>query len=347
MALAKITLKKKEERRLLRGHPWVFSNEIATIEGDPSSGEYVQIFSSSGKNLGFGFFNRQSLISFRFWDKNLEACTDEELKKRLMKSNAMRNAVLPDARSYRMVHGEADDLPGLIIDRYEDTYCIQTLSTGIDRSLQVIVDILCSAFSAKNVIERNDSPLRVLEGLPEQKKVLLGSAGIVHIEENGIHYEIDPLNGQKTGFFLDQRNNRALIRSMARGASVLDLFSNQGGFLLNAIKGDAREGIANDISTDAITQIQHNLKLNPISNRENFGTAAKDTFEYLKQLYAERRTFDLVICDPPSFTKSKKSLPSAMKGYLQLNILALKIVSKGGFLATASCSHHFQRDASL
>jgi 23S rRNA (cytosine1962-C5)-methyltransferase len=340
----RITLKKNEERRILNGHPWVFSNEIRETIGNPAAGDVVELLQASGRTLGIGFYHPHSLIAFRRLSTTIEEIDTAFFLDRLKKALALRTTLFPGATVYRLVHGEADDLPGLIIDRYNDLCVVQAFSLGMDMRLAEICNALETLLNPGGIAERNESPLRVLEQLPQRKGMLRGVASPITIEEHGLRYVIDVLNGQKTGFFLDQRENRAAAARYCRSGRVLDCFCNDGGFSLNAARGGAHTVLGLDISEDAVERATANALLNGC-------TAVRfergDVFERLTSLASEGATFDAVILDPPSFTRSKRNVQPAKKGYRELHQKALALIPSGGMLLTASCSHHIEPDVFL
>ena len=334
-----VHLKPREERRLLAGHPWIFSNEIREIRGEPGSGDVVEIRSSAGKFMGIGFYHGHSLIAVRLLSRDPVAIDQRFYEKRLTQAHRLRQMLFPGAESYRLAHGEADFLPGLVIDRLGNTLVVQTLSAGMDARLPLICDALEALFAPLCIVERNESPLRSLESLPERVGVLRGSVAPVEFQEHGIRYRVNPLEGQKTGFFLDQRENRLMIRRYASGARVLDCFCNTGGFALNAARGGAPTVLALDSSPDALGRARTNAQLNGI---DNVTFEETDVFTRLESLRAASEVFDLVILDPPSFTRSRKSVPAAKRGYRELHQGAFRVLRRGGVLVSASCSHHIE-----
>jgi 23S rRNA (cytosine1962-C5)-methyltransferase len=338
-------LKPKEHRRLLSGHLWVFSNELKEVPRDIAAGETVQLFTSDERLLGTGFFNPQSLIAFRLLTRNEEQPDREFFKRKILEALKLREKIYPatETNAWRLVHGESDGLPGLIIDRFDRAFVLQSFSAGMDRHLPLIAEVLKELFDPKAIVLRNESPLRELEGLPLFKEMILGGPEDAHqvIEDDGVSYRINILEGQKTGFFLDQRENRRLVRKYSKGADVLDVYTNDGGFALNAMHAGARSTTMVDISQEALQRAEQNARINGL---ENFTIVASDAFEALARLKQENRAFDLVILDPPSFTKSRKTVPTALKAYAKLNRLGLQLVRDEGFLATASCSHHISEE---
>lgn len=332
-----IILKKNEEHRILAGHQWVFSNEIKSILGNPEAGDVIELLRHDEKFLGVGFYNPHSLIAFRLLSREQEAVTFEFFEQRITRALRLRNRLYPGAESFRLVHGEADFLPGLVIDKYNEYISIQTLAVGMDRRLTILCDVLESLFHPKAIVERNESPLRTLEQLPQKKEVLRGTIGQTIITENGAKFKVSLLEGQKTGFFLDQRDNRLAVQRYIKGASVLDCFCNEGGFAIYAVRGGASQVTALDSSETAIANAKVNATINEVTQIQ-FETA--DVFDRLPKLFEEGERFDVVILDPPSFSRNKKTVATALKGYKEINTGALKLINPGGMLVTASCSHH-------
>ncbi|RTY39887.1 class I SAM-dependent rRNA methyltransferase [Chlorobium phaeovibrioides] len=334
-------LKPKEHRRIQKGHLWVFSNELETVPHDIAAGETVRLHTHDRKLIGAGFFNPNSLISFRLLTKGEELPDREFFRKKLQEALTLRQKVyqLDDTNAWRLVHGESDGMPGLIIDRFGKGIVIQAFSAGMDLHLPMISELLQELLEPEVIVVRNESALRELEGLPLNKAVIHGTRTQARqtIHDAGISFEVDLFAGQKTGFFLDQRENRRIIRKFSKGARVLDVFTNDGGFGLNALAAGAGSAILVDASEDALKRAEHNAKLN---GYDNFSLIADDAFNILQQMIDAKESFDLVILDPPSFTKSRKNVPGALKAYRKLNQMGLQLVKKGGFLATASCSHH-------
>lgn len=339
-----IILKKNEEHRILAGHQWVFSNEIATTRGNPETGDLVELLNHHNKVLGVGFFNRNSLISFRLLSIDHEEIGLEFFEKRIRRALQLRQTLFPNSETFRLVNGESDFLPGLIIDKYNEYLCLQVLSFGMDKRLTLICDVLESLFHPRALVERNDSALRGLEGLPERSGVLRGTLDETIIDEHGLKYKVDLLNGQKTGFFLDQRENRISVRRYAKGARVLDCFCYEGGFSLNAGYAKAVHVDGVDQSATAVARGKTNAHINELTNVSFFQA---DAFEYLKELVGEQKRYEVVILDPPSFARSKKHVATALRGYKEINALSLRLVEAGGFLVSASCSHHITEDSFL
>ena len=332
-----IIIRKNEEHRIAAGHQWVFSNEIKGIQGNPEAGDVVDLLRHDEKFLGVGFYNPHSLIAFRLLSRVQEPVTFEFFEQRITRALELRTRVYPGADSFRLVHSEADFLPGLIIDKYNEYLSLQTLSVGMDRRLTLLCDVLESIFHPKAIIERNESPLRALEQLPLEKGVLRGTIGQTIITENGIKFKVSLLDGQKTGFFLDQRDNRLAVQRYVRNANVLDCFCNEGGFALYAAQAGAASVLALDSSDAAIANAKVNCTINEL---QNISFESADVFDRLPKLAEEGRKFDVIILDPPSFARNKKTVATALKGYKEINAGALRLLNPGGILVTASCSHH-------
>jgi 23S rRNA (cytosine1962-C5)-methyltransferase len=332
-----IILRKNEEHRILAGHQWVFSNEIKAVNGTPEAGDVVELLRHDEKFLGVGFYNPHSLIAFRLLSREMDTITFEFFERRISQALELRKRLYPDAETFRLVHGEADFLPGLVIDKYNEYFSIQTLAVGMDRRTTLICDVLDSIFHPKAIIERNESPLRSLEQLPQQKGVLRGTIGQTIVSEYGVKFKAALMDGQKTGLFLDQRENRRAIQRYVKGASVLDCFCNDGGFALYAAVAGAGSVLAVDSSETAIANARVNATMNEVPEIQ-FETC--DVFDKLPELDKAGQRFDIVILDPPSFSRNKKTVATALKGYREINAGALKLINPGGILVTASCSHH-------
>jgi 23S rRNA (cytosine1962-C5)-methyltransferase len=337
-----IVLRKNEEHRIIAGHQWVFSNEIASLRGTPQTGEVVELLRHDQKFLGLGFCHPHSLIAFRFLTPDQEEIDALFFERRIQQALALRQKLYPGGETFRLVHGESDFLPGLIIDKYNEYLSIQILSAGMELQTETICNVLETMFHPKAIVARNDVAIRTLEELPQEKKVLRGNAGITIIDD-GVKFEVDVLNGQKTGFFLDQRENRKAIHRYAAGGSVLDCYCNEGGFALHAASANAASVSGIDISESAVTKARVNSRLNSTEIEFTVG----DVQDVLKSLGEDNKKFDMVILDPPSFTKSKKNIPAALHGYKDINANAMKLIHPGGFLVTASCSHHITEEGFL
>ncbi len=339
-----IILKKNEDRRLVHGHQWIFSNEIQRIVGEPAGGDVVEILRSDGKSLGIGFYNASSLIAVRHLSPIVEEVNEQFFSVKIRNAYELRKKLFPGNDTYRVVNGESDFLPGLIIDRYNEYISIQTFSIGMDLRLELICSVVESIFAPKGTVERNESPLRTLEGIPLRKNILRGAIAPTVADLNGVKFTVDIMEGQKSGFFLDQRNNRTISKPFAQGATVLDCFCNEGGFGLYAAQYGAKRVDCVDISEDALGKAKENAALNGLTNLQ-FHTA--DVFQFLERSVKEAQRWDVVILDPPSFTKSKKTVSNAIKGYKEINANGLRVTAPNGIFITASCSHHIDRDTFL
>lgn len=341
---ATVHLRKTRAPRVRQGHPWIFSNEVAKVDGDTGPGDLVEVRLVGGEFLGRGFYHPHSLIAVRLLTRNPgEAVDDAFFRGRFECALRYRERLLPGVTTYRMVHGEGDFLPGLVVDRYVDHLVLQTFSAGMDRRRDNLAGLLEELLSPASIVERSDSPLRTLEGLPTRVGMLMGEApGPVSIEEDGLKLEVDLLGGQKTGAFLDQRENRRLVRRHAAGTRVLDLFCHDGWFGLQAAAGGATEVLAVDTSPDCLARAQANAERNGFSSLHEVRRG--DGLEVMQRLRKERRRFDLVILDPPSFTRSRKHVPQARRAYRELHREALRLLDPGGMLATSTCSHHIRED---
>ncbi len=339
-----ILLKKNEDRRVVAGHPWVFSNEIHEITGNPAIGDVVELRAASGLSLGIGFFNPHSLIAFRMLSRTVEEIDAAFFERRIKAALDLRKTLYPNSDTFRLVHGEGDFLPGLIIDKFNDLVSVQTFAFGMDARLPWICDVLDSLLHPRGIVERNESPLRALEHLELKKGVLRGSSLPTQISEHGLVYTVDPLEGQKTGFFLDQRENRFAIRQFAPSSAVLDCFCNDGGFALNAAAAGATSVTGIDASEDAVARARHNATLNGLSSIQ---FERHDVFDKLEEFNAAGTRFNVIVLDPPSFTKSRKNVTTAKQGYKDLHLRTFKVLRPGGILLTASCSHHIEPDVFL
>lgn len=330
-----VILKKGEERRILEGHPWVYANEVSKIEGKDTQGSIAKVTSFDGRFIGYGFINHASKIIVRILSRKEEVIDEQFFYKRIKASNDYRVS-LGYSNNYRVVFGESDLLPGLIVDKYGEYLSIQVLSLGMEVRKDMIVKILVDIFNPKGIYERSDVAVRLKEGLKEVKQILYGNVPEkVEIEENGIKMEIDIINGQKTGYFLDQKENRDNLKYYVKDKEVLDCFSNVGGFSLCASKYGAKSVTTVDISELAINNVNRNAELN---NFKNIQTVKADVFEKLREYKAEGRKFDVIVLDPPAFIKTKDSVKNGYKGYKDINTIALKLLKKGGYLITCSCS---------
>lgn len=343
MGLAVVSLKKGEGRLLKSGGMWIFDNEIATIMGSFVNGDIVLIHDFDGYPLGKGFINTNSRITVRLLSRDEQTVIDEVFfEKRVRDAWEYRKKVV-DTRSCRVIFGEADFFPGLVIDKFSDVLVVQSLALGIDRYKEIIIELLKKVLKEdgiqiRGVYERSDAKVRRQEGM-ELVKGFIGPEfpTLVEIEENQVKYQVDVKDGQKTGFFLDQKYNRLAIQKLCKNAKVLDCFTHTGSFALNAGIAGASSVLGVDASALAVDQAAANARLNGLEDRVQF--LCRDVFELLPELEEKEEKFDVVILDPPAFTKSRSSIKNAVKGYREINLRALKLVREGGFLATCSCSH--------
>ena len=344
------TITKKAENSLRLGHPWVYDAEVLNLEGEPENGSLVDVFSEKGSYLGTGFISYKSKIRIRLLSSNAnETFGDEFFARRIQYALAYRRTVMgpTDYHCCRLVFGEADGLPGLTVDRYENILVSQVLSIGMERVKdtvyrQLVKQLAQEGVNVAGIFERNDVAIRELEGLDRGKGWYLADylpqppSPITGITENGIQYEVDVENGQKTGFFLDQKYNRRAVARLAAGHTVLDCFTHTGSFALNAAKGGAARVTAADISAEAIAMAKRNAERNGLDNMDFL---CEDTFALLPRLEKEGSPYDFIILDPPAFTKARRTVENAMRGYKEINYRAMKLLPRGGYLATCSCSH--------
>ena len=331
-----IYLKKNEEKRIVAGHSWVYANEVARIEGKDKNGSLASVFSSDGKFIGKGYINHASKILVRIFIRGNETDDKEFYLRRLTEAWQYR-VKLGYGNCCRVVFAEADNLPALIVDKYGDYLAVQFLSLGVDMRKKLITECLAEIFLPKGIFERSDVALRKKEGLTEVKGVLYGEMpDLVEIEENGLKMLVDVKNGQKTGYFLDQKENRFAARRYAADGDVLDCFCNSGGFTVNCATV-ARSVTACDVSQPALDSVLKNAKINEL---KNISTVCGDAFALLRDFRKQGKTFDLVILDPPAFCKTADEVKDAYRGYKDINIQGMKLVKSGGFLITCSCSHY-------
>lgn len=343
MCDAVVTLKKGEGRILKSGGMWVFDNEIAKMEGNFENGDMITVHDFDGYPMGKGFINLNSKIRVRLMTRDVSREIDRDfLYERVKNAWEYRKKVV-DTGSCRLIFGEADFLPGLVVDKFSDVLVVESLALGIDRLKEQIIEILKEilrqdGIEVRGVYERSDAKVRQNEGM-ERVKGFIGKEfdTNVQIEENGVKYLVDVKDGQKTGFFLDQKYNRLAIQKLCKGARVLDCFTHTGSFALNAAVAGAREVTGVDASELAVEQASKNAVLNGVQDRAKF--ICRDVFELLPELEKKGEKYDVVILDPPAFTKSRSSIKNAVKGYREINLRAMKLVKDGGFLATCSCSH--------
>ncbi len=336
--MTKVFLKKKIQNRVLLGHPWIFGNEVGQIEGEVSPGDIVDVFTHNGVFVGRGYINPQSQILVRLLTRNKqEQVNDAFFFNRLQKAWEYRKKI-GYVENCRLVFGEADELPALIIDKFNDYLVIQTLALGMDRWKPAIVAALEKIFTPKGIYERNDVPVRELEGLPQQKGFLSAPFDTnIILNENGLRFHVDIENGQKTGYFLDQQDNRRAIQHIVKGADVLEAFCYTGTFSCHAGYYGAKSVLGLDISEHAVATARRNAELNNLQDICSF--QAVNAFDQLKQWTKEEKKFDVVILDPPAFTKSRENIQKAITGYKEINLRGMKLLKPGGFLVTASCTN--------
>jgi 23S rRNA (cytosine1962-C5)-methyltransferase len=346
MERASAILKKGEGRTIKAGGMWIFDNEIDHISGEFENGDIIEVHDFDDYFMGYGFINVNSKIRIRMMSRRKEhPVTEELIEKRVRAAWEYRKQVV-DIGCCRVIFGEADFLPGIVVDKFSDVLVVESLALGIDKWKPVILDKLKKVLAEDNIqirgiYERSDAKVRESEGM-ERWKGFVGKPFDTRVEitENGVKYIVDVEDGQKTGFFLDQKNNRAAIRKLCPGKKVLDCFTHTGSFALNAGMAGAASVLGVDASMTGIDQAMENAKLNGLEDRVRFQCA--DVFELLPKLEEQGEKFDLVILDPPAFTKSRKAVKNAVKGYREINMRGLKLVEEGGFLATCSCSHFME-----
>ncbi len=338
-----VSLRKGAQHRVENGHPWVYQTEIDYIDGEFQPGDIVDVYNYRQRFIGRGYINPQSQIIVRLMTREKEEINREFFKKRIHSAWQYRQRFINEPEYCRLVYGEADFLPALIVDKFGEYMVIQTLALGIDVHKDTIVSVLEEMFNPTGIFERNDVPVRKLEGLDEKKGYLKGKfATRIKVLENGIPFYADIENGQKTGFFYDQRENRVFLKPLMAGAEVLDCFCHTGSFAVHAALYGAKKVTSIDISEEAVTLARENAALNGVSNVCDFKVA--NAFDSLRTMADEHSLFDVVILDPPAFTKSRSSIEGAARGYKEINLRGLKMVRPGGYLVTCSCSYHMDRD---
>jgi 23S rRNA (cytosine1962-C5)-methyltransferase len=344
--MTKVYLKRKISRRVENGHPWIFGNEIEKVEGDEAGGSIVDVFTFDKKFLGRGYINMQSQIAVRLLTRDRNETVNDEFFYNRLKAAWDYRQKLGYTENCRLVFGEADYLPALIIDKFNDYFVLQTLALGMDRWKPAIVSALERLFQPKGIYERNDVPVRELEGLPQQKGFLSAPFDTqIIINENGLRLHVDIENGQKTGYFLDQHDNRRAIQHIVKGADVLGAFTYTGSFETHAGVYGAKSVLGLDISENAVAQARRNAELNGLSEVCRY--EAINAFDALKTWSREGRQYDVVMLDPPAFTKSRETIQKAITGYKEINLRGMKLVKKGGFLVTSSCTNLVQPELFL
>jgi len=340
-----VILKKNKERRLYSGHSWVYSGEIERITGDPKDGDAVDLRDHKDRFFGRGLLNTRSQITVRRFTMQKEEIDKSFFARRIEAALEYRreDTSIAEAEAFRLVSSESDQLPGLIVDQYGDHIVLQALTLGIDQRKGRIVEILREMFAPKAIVERSDVPSRKLEGLEETKGVLLGETdGIVRLQFDHFSIEVNLLEDQKTGFFLDQRDNYKEVAAQCAGKRVLDCFTYHGGFALAAAVADAKSVEAVEISDQAVARARKNAELNGLTGKIEFVCA--NAFDILKKYDVEKREYDVIVLDPPSFTRTKQNVGDALRGYKEINLRALKMLPPGGILATFTCSHHIDAE---
>jgi len=346
--VSSVFLKKSADSFIKRKHPWIFSGAIEKVEGNPANGETIQIFSSNKTLVGVGSYSPSSQIRVRVWSFNPEEKIDKDFfRKKFLAASQFRKRIVDTSQTnaYRIINSENDGLPGLIVDRYADYLICQFLSSGSDFHKKIITETLDEVFNPIGIYERSDVEIRIKEGLEPTKGTLSGKEpdDLIQILENGLKFSVDVKNGHKTGFYLDQRDNRKHVSEFSRGKNVLNCFSYTGGFSVYALSSGAKNLTQIEASESALDLSTKNIELNnpDDSKIENI---SGDVFEVLRKFRDERRTFDLIILDPPKFAESESQIQKASRGYKDINLLAIKLLNPGGILFTFSCSGHISQE---
>lgn len=344
----KVYIKPGREKSIINRHPWVYSGAIQKVEGNPKGGDTVELLSSQGEFLANGAYSPVSKIRIRIWNWDPEIEINRDYIYRLLETaiTSRKNSIsLQNTNAVRLVHGESDNFPGLIVDRYNDTLVMQCLSYGTDAWREIIADSLIKLTGAAYIYERSDVDVRELEGLPLQKGILKGQNNSSEnvISENGLNYYVNVQQGQKTGFFLDQRQNRLAVRQLAEGREILDCFCYTGGFSIPALAGGARSVLGIDSSADAIETAKKQINLNQLE-QSRVDWMVGDVFVVLRGMRDRDRKFDMIVLDPPKFASSVSQVEKAARGYKDINLLAMKLLRPGGYLVTFSCSGNVSAD---
>lgn len=348
-----VTLTRKGQRFIEGGHVWVYAEEITSADSPIENGALVDVLTDKGRYLGTGFYSEHSKIRVRLLSRNANDKFDEAFWSRRIRYalDYRRTVYGDDVSACRLIFGESDSFPGLTVDRFSNLLVTQTLSYGMDKRLEIILPLLAEelrkdGMPIEGIYERNDVAIRSLEGLEQNKgwfRDFRGPSTMTEITENGVHYHVDVENGQKTGFFLDQRLNRRALAAIAKDRTVLDCFTHTGSFAFNAVMGGARHVTAVDISEEALSTAKRNAALNDFSDKGTLNFLCADVFDLLPALEKEGKSpYDLIILDPPAFTKSRKTVANAERGYKEINYRAMKLLPRGGYLATCSCSHFME-----
>lgn len=337
----RLVLRKNQDRRVRAGHPWVFSNEIGALEGEPADGDLVEVADFRGAFLGIATFNRHSLICGRILTRGRDPIDADFFVRRLERALRFRERVLPGERTLRLVHGEGDLLPGLVVDRYQDVLAVEVLTLGMERRQDLVREALDRVLAPRGVVRVADVPLRALEGLPLERGVWWGEVPErFEVALEGFTVEVSPLTGQKTGLFLDQRLNRRRAEAYARDRRVLDLYCYQGEWALHAARGGAASVLAVDSSEPALEAAARNLGRSGFSGRAELRRG--DAFDVVRELERAGERFGLVIVDPPALVKSGRHLAAGARAYRELNRAAMAALAEDGVLVTCSCSHHLE-----
>jgi 23S rRNA (cytosine1962-C5)-methyltransferase len=337
---AQLALRKNQDRRVRAGHPWIFSNEVEAVSG-VKDGDIVDVVDARGAFLGRAYYNRHSLICARMLTRRREEIDLDFFVHRLQRAVAYREAVTPGLEALRVVHGEADHLPGLVVDRYGDSLAVQVLTLGMETQAETLRQALERVLAPRGVMRLADSPLRKLEGLPLERGLWWGEVPeVVTVSQEGFEVEVNLASGQKTGLFLDQRENRKLAEVSAAGQKVLDLFCYQGEWALHAARGGAESVIAVDSSAPALAVAARNAERNRLA--ETIAFRQGDVFDLARELERGGERFGLVVMDPPALVKSRSHLPAGARVYRDLNRAAMSLLAEGGTLITCSCSHHLE-----
>lgn len=332
----------KRTSRLSKGHLWIFSNELSVSPKRFEPGSIVKVYDNKGSFLGIGYINPNSLIAVRLLTKKEEPINADFFRKMIINAIDYRKRFLTFKDAFRVVYSEGDFLPGLIVDKYSDCLVLQILTLGMERFKDILIDILDEIFSPSNIVLRNDSPSRMLEGLPLFKKIIKGSLETLPvIKEMDIAFEVDPIKGQKTGFFLDQRENRIAFRNYINGGFGLDLFCYTGAWAIHLAKNGAFVKCVDDSET-SLLMAERNFRLNSLDG--SYELIKADVFEYLKKEVERGNLYDFIVLDPPAFVKSKARIKEALKGYKEINTMAMRLIKRGGIIATSSCSYHIDRE---
>jgi 23S rRNA (cytosine1962-C5)-methyltransferase len=342
-SLPRLVLRKNQDRRVRAGHPWIFSNEIERVEGAPADGDVVEVADTRGAFLGRGYYNRRSLIAARLLTRRRDEVDLDLFVRRLERAVRYRAVVAPGVEALRLVHGEADQLPGLVVDRYGDWLAVQVLTLGMETRAEQLREAIERVLAPRGVVRVADSPLRRLEGLDLERTTWWGEVpDRIELVQDGFTIEVNLLEGQKTGLFLDQRENRRLAEARGAGRRVLDLFCYQGEWALHAARGGATAVLSVDSSAPALEAARRNAERNGLADRIGFRQG--DCFDVVRQLERAGERFGLVIADPPALIKSRAAIAAGARAYRELNRAAMMTLEEGGVLITCSCSHHLEDD---